>query len=204
VDARHKKNGGEEIREKKQEIRDEIVQNITGLGESPLAAKTKAIEERLFEFANYLEARIALLYTPASVEVNTRDIIKRSYMYNKIIVLPAYEVETKKVTLLKVDDPDKDLVEGPRGNMEPNPERCKTVPLDCLDIAIIPGIAMDEKGGRIGLGHGYYDRLIPELPITTRKVGLIFEDQIVSMVPMESHDKHVDIVVTDERIIYKI
>ncbi len=194
----------EEIREKKQEIRDEIVQKITKLGESPLSAKTKAIEERLFEFANYLEARIALLYTPALVEVDTRDIIKRSYMYNKIIVLPAYEAETKKVTLHKVDDPEKDLVEGPRGNMEPNPERCKTVPLDCLDIAIIPGLAMDEKGGRIGLGNGYYDRLIPELPITTRKVGLIFEDQIVSMVPMESHDKYVDIVVTDERIIYKI
>ena len=194
----------EEIREKKQEIRDEIVQKITGLGESPLAAKTKAIEERLFEFANYLEARIALLYTPAMVEVNTRDIIARSYMYNKIIVLPAYDPETKKITLLKVDDPEKDLIEGPRGNMEPNPERCKTVPLDCLDIAIIPGLAMDEKGGRIGLGNGYYDRLIPELPITTRKVGLIFEDQIISMVPMESHDKHVDIVVTDERIIYKI
>ena len=194
----------EEIREKKQEIRDEIVQKITGLGKSPLAAKTKAIEERLFEFANYLEARIALLYTPTMVEVDTQDIIKRSYMYNKIIVLPAYDPETKKITLLKVDDPEKDLIEGPRGNMEPNPERCKTVPLDCLDIAIIPGLAMDEKGGRIGLGNGYYDRLIPELPITTRKVGLIFEDQIISMVPMESHDKHVDIVVTDERIIYKI
>lgn len=194
----------EEIQEKKQEIRDEIVQKISGLGQSPLAAKTKAVEERLFEFANYLEARIALLYTPALAEVDTREIIKRSYLYNKIVVLPAYDPETKKMTLRKVDDPEKDLIQGPRGNMEPNPERCKTVPLDCLDIAIIPGLAMDEKGGRIGLGNGYYDRLIPDLPITTRKVGLVFEDQIISMVPMETHDKYVDIVVTDERIIYKI
>lgn len=194
----------EEIREKKQEIRDEMIQMITGLGEEPLAAKTKAIEERLFEFANFLESRIALLYTPAAAEVDTREIIQRSFMYNKIIVLPAFNPDSKKITLMKVDDPSKDLIEGPRGNMEPNPERCKAVPLDCLDIAIIPGLAMDEKGGRIGLGNGYYDRLIPDLPITTRKVGLIFEDQIISMVPMESHDKHVDIVVTNERIIYKI
>ncbi len=194
----------EEIQEKKQEIRDEIVQKISGLGASPLAAKTKAIEERLFEFANYLEARIALLYTPAPGEVDTQEIIKRSYLYHKIVVLPAYDPQTKKMTLRKVDDPEKDLIQGPRGNMEPNPERCKTVPLDCLDIAIVPGLAMDEKGGRIGLGNGYYDRLIPDLPITTRKVGLVFEDQIVSMVPMENHDKYVDIVVTDERIIYKI
>jgi 5-formyltetrahydrofolate cyclo-ligase len=194
----------EEIREKKQEIRDEMIQRITAIGEEPLATKTKAIEERLFEFANFLESRIALLYTPATAEVDTHEIIQRSFMYNKIVVLPAFTPDSRKITLMKVDDPSKDLIEGPRGNMEPNPERCKAVPLDCLDIAIIPGLAMDEKGGRIGLGNGYYDRLIPDLPITTRKVGLIFEDQIISMVPMESHDKHVDIVVTNERIIYKI
>jgi 5-formyltetrahydrofolate cyclo-ligase len=63
---------------------------------------------------------------------------------------------------------------------------------------------MDEKGGRIGTGDGTYDRLIPDLPATTRKVGLAFEDQIIAQVPMESHDKHVDIIITEKRIIYKI
>lgn len=194
----------EEIREKKQEIRTEMNHLIAGLDPDVLAAKTSAIEERLFEFANYLEARIAMLYMPVAAEVNTEEIIQRSYMYNKIIVLPVFDPETYQMTLMKVDDPQKDLVQGVRGNLEPNPKRCKAVPIDCLDIAIIPGLAMDEKGGRLGTGKGYYDRLIPELPITTRKVGLVFEDQIVSAIPMESHDKHVDIVVTDKRIIYKI
>jgi 5-formyltetrahydrofolate cyclo-ligase len=194
----------EEIREKKQEIRNEINRLIAQLSPDVLAAKTKGIEERLFEFANYLEARIVLLYAPVAPEVNTLEIIKRSYMYNKIVVLPAFDPENFRMTLMKVDDPDKDLVEGPRGNMEPNSKRCKVVPIDCLDIAIIPGLAMDEKGGRIGLGNGYYDRLIPDLPITTRKVGLVFEDQVIPMIPMESHDRHVDIVVTEKRIIYKI
>jgi 5-formyltetrahydrofolate cyclo-ligase len=73
-----------------------------------------------------------------------------------------------------------------------------------LDIAIIPGLCMDEKGGRLGTGKGCYDRLIPDLPITTRKVGLIFESQMVPAIPIESHDKHVDIVITENRIIYKI
>ena len=194
----------EEIREKKQEIRNEINRMFEQYPPDALAAKTKGIEERLFEFANYLEARIALLYTPAACEVDTLEIIKRSYMYNKIVVLPAFDPNNFRMTLMKVDDPDKDLVQGPRGNLEPNPKRCKAVPIDCLDIAIIPGLAMDEKGGRIGSGMGYYDRLIPDLPITTRKVGLVFEDQIVPMVPMESHDRHVDIVVTEKRVIYKI
>ncbi len=194
----------EEIREKKQEIRDEIAMKISTLTPDTVAQKTKAIEDRLFEFANFLESRIAMLYTPAANEVATLDIIKRSFVYSKIIVLPAFDPETLQMTLMKIDDPERDLVEGPRGNLEPNPERCKVVPIDCLDIAIIPGIALDEKGGRIGSGLGYYDRLIPDLPITTRKVGLVFEDQIVPLVPQESHDKHVDIIVTEARIIYKI
>jgi 5-formyltetrahydrofolate cyclo-ligase len=194
----------EEIREKKQEIRDEIASRLATLEPDAVAEKTKAIEDRLFEFANFLESRIALLYTPAANEVATLDIIERSFAYSKIIVLPAFDPETYQMTLMKIDVPDKDLIEGPRGNLEPNPERCKVVPIDCIDIAIIPGIALDEKGGRIGSGQGYYDRLIPNLPITTRKVGLVFEDQIVPLVPQESHDKHVDIIVTEARIIYKI
>jgi 5-formyltetrahydrofolate cyclo-ligase len=194
----------EEIREKKQEIRDEIASRMAALKPDAVAEKTKAIEDRLFEFANFLESRIALLYTPAANEVATLDIIKRSFAYSKIIVLPAFDPETYQMTLMKIDVPENDLIEGPRGNLEPNPERCKAVPIDCLDIAIIPGIALDEKGSRIGSGQGYYDRLIPNLPITTRKVGLVFEDQIVPLIPQESHDKHVDIIVTEARIIYKI
>jgi 5-formyltetrahydrofolate cyclo-ligase len=194
----------EEVREKKQEIRDDIARKLGALKPEQLNAKTKAIEERLFEFANFLEARIILLYTSAANEVDTDEIIRRSFMYSKIIVLPSYDPETHQMTLMKIDDPDKDLVQGPRGNRQPNPERCKVVPIDCLDIAIIPGLAMDEKGGRIGSGQGYYDRLIPELPLTTRKVGLVLEDQIVPLVPLETHDKHVDIVVTEKRVIYKI
>ncbi len=193
----------EENRDRKQEIRNETARKIAGLKPEEIAARTKAIENRLFEFANYLEARIALLYLPVGVEVDSTEIIRRSYMYNKIVVLPAFS-EPSKIALMKVDDLSRDLIAGPRGNLEPNPARCKPVPLDCLDIAIIPGIAMDEKGGRLGTGQGYYDRLIPELPITTRKVGLVFEAQILPMIPLESHDKHVDIIITESRIIYKI
>lgn len=194
----------EEIRQKKQEIRDEMIRKISEMPSEQTAARSKAIEERLFEFANYLESRIVLLYTPTLAEVDTTAIIHRSLMYNKIIVLPLFDAESRRARLFKVDDLEKDLVTGTRGNLEPNPKRCKAVPLDCLDIAIVPGLAMDEKGGRVGTGKGCYDRLIPDLPITTRKVGLIFETQMVPTIPIESHDKHVDIVITEDRIIYKI
>jgi 5-formyltetrahydrofolate cyclo-ligase len=120
------------------------------------------------------------------------------------VVLPAFDPDTFEMKLMKVDRFAKELVPGPRNVLEPDAKRCKTVPMERIDIAIIPGLAFDEKGGRIGSGKGYYDRLIPKLAITTRKVALTFEEQIVPQIPIESHDKHVDIIITDQRIIYKI
>jgi 5-formyltetrahydrofolate cyclo-ligase len=194
----------EEIREKKREIREEITRKLAAFPPEFMAEKVQAIENRLFEFANFLESRIVLLYTPLKNEVDTTGINQRSFMYNKIVVLPSFNPDTYKTRLYKVDNLEKNLVSSPRGNLEPDTKVCKSVPLDCLDLAIIPGVAMDEKGGRIGSGMGYYDRLIPDLPVTTRKVGLVFEDQILPVIPMESHDKHLDIIITEERIIYKI
>jgi len=190
----------EEIQIRKSELREEIAKKIVALPAREIAAKTKAIENRLFDFANFLEAKIALMYIHKNGEVQTTNILRRTYSYNKIVVLPAFHPANFGMTLMKVDNLDKDLQEGPRGILEPNAERCKVVPIERIDIAIIPAI----KGGRIGSGEGYYDRLIPKLAITTRKVAFGFEEQIIPQVPIESHDKHVDIIITEDRVIYKI
>lgn len=194
----------EEIGAAKSQIREDIARMVSALSDSDIAKKVGAIESRLFEFANFLEAKIALLYVNADSEVPTANIIRRAYNYNKIVVLPAFDAKTFDMNLMKVDDFDQELKPGPRGVPEPDGNLCKIVPIERVDIAIIPGLAFDEKGGRIGSGKGYYDRLIPRLAITTRKVALTFEDQIIPQVPMEPHDKYVDIIITDQRIIYKI
>ena len=194
----------EETGAAKIQTREDIANILSALAEDDKSKKFRAIENRLFEFANFLEAKIALLYINGDNEVQTGNIIKRAYSYNKIVVLPAFDPKTFEMELMKVDKVAQELKPGPRGVPEPNATCCKIVPIDRIDIAIIPGIAFDEKGGRIGTGRGYYDRLIPKLAITTRKVALTLEEQIVPQVPMESHDKHVDIIITDKRIIYKI
>ena len=194
----------EEIREKKQEIRNNIAMILENLSDKEIAEKTKQVEDNLFEFANFLEAKIVLLYVNNKTEVKSGNIIKRCFDHNKIVILPAFDIKKHKMKLMKVDDPDNDLITGPRGILEPDINRCKIVPVDCIDLAIIPGVAFDEKGGRIGTGEGYYDRFIPKLSITTRKVALALDCQIIQQIPAESHDKHVDIIITDERIIYKI
>ena len=194
----------EEIQIAKSQIREEIAQKFDALSAKEIAEKTEAIENRLFDFANFLESKITLLYINNAHEVLTENIIKRAFVYNKIVVLPAYNAENFEMELKKVDNIEKDLVPGPRNILQPDASRCKDVPIEKIDIAIIPAVALDEKGGRIGSGKGYYDRLIPRLAITTRKVALAFETQIVPQVPIESHDRHVDIIITENRVIYKI
>ena len=194
----------EEILKTKSEIRSDIAAILNALSDSEIKEKTKEIENRLFEFANFLESKIALLYINNSCEVISLDIIKRCFDLYKIVVLPAPNTNQYEMKLMKIDNIDKDLKPGIEGILEPDADHCKIVPIESIDIAIIPGVAFDEKGGRIGSGDGYYDKLIPKLPITTRKVALAFESQILPQMPVESHDKHVDIIITDKRIIYKI
>ena len=186
------------------ELRQQAMAAIDHLSKTERDERTREIEARLFDFANFLEARIVMMYLPAEGEVDTRKMIQRALDYNKIVVLPAFDPQRKDIRLLKIDNLDTDLCSDETGRPGPNPRRCRQVPLDVVDIAILPAVALDEKGGRIGRGERYFDRLIPKLAVTTRKVALGFEEQLLPQIPMESHDKFVDIIITNQRTIYKI
>ena len=194
----------EEIKLKKKEIRDAVFERTTSMAPEDQKRVNLLIQDRLFDFANFLESRIVLLYLEGTGEVPSGAILKQCMKQSKIVVLPVRATEKKEIVLVKIDRPDDCLNTGPDGKMTPDMEKCKTVPIECIDIALIPGIAFDEKGGRLGQGLGYYDRLIPDLPITTRKVALAYESMLVPQIPMEYNDKFVDIIITEDRIIYKI
>jgi 5-formyltetrahydrofolate cyclo-ligase len=194
----------EDLKEKKQELRKKIDKKISDLSRKELKQKYQAIEDQLFEFANFLEAQTALLYISQPNEVDTRPILKRCGQDLKQVVLPLFHPDNNGARFYKLYNIESDLKTGPGNIVGSDPDRCKLVNMDAIDIAIIPGIAFDEKGGRLGDGTGRYDRIIPKLPATTRKVAFAIEDQMVAQVPMDSHDKYVDIIITDKRIIYKI
>jgi 5-formyltetrahydrofolate cyclo-ligase len=194
----------ENLKTKKQEIRSQVEEKLDALPKKEIMAKYGTIEDQLFDFANFREAEVMLLYINHPHEMDTRNILKRCSEATKNIVLPLFRSENNGTRLYKVGNIDTDLKPGPDNILEPDPDRCKPFPIDDIDIAIIPGIAFDEKGGRLGIGSGRYDRIMSRLPITARRVSCALEDQMTQQVPMESHDKYVDIIITDKRIIYKI
>ena len=181
-----------------------VAERLKNLTKEELSAKYGKIEQRLFEFANFMEAQLAFLYTPVSNEIPTEWIIKKALQIEKGIALPVFTDAKNAINLYKISSDAKDLIRNANDILEPDIERCKKISLDEINIAIIPGLAFDDKGGRVGLGNNFYNKLITRLPETCRKVALAYEEQIVDQIQMESRKYTVDIIITDQRVIYKI
>lgn len=182
----------------------EVLEKMSMLTHEEREAKQKAVESNLLSFANFLEAEFVLLYIQRSTELPTERIIRTSLDVRKGIVLPAYSESRHSITLLRINNYDTDIIKTESDILEPDPNVCKKIPLDMIDVAMIPGLAFDEKGGRVGFGDGFYNRLISKLPETTRKVAIAFEEQLVEHIPMESRKYNLDIIITDKRTIFKI
>ncbi|NOX33651.1 MAG: 5-formyltetrahydrofolate cyclo-ligase [Deltaproteobacteria bacterium] len=181
-----------------------VAGRLANFTKEELSAKYKKIEHKLFEFANFMEAQLAFLYTPISSELPTREIIKKALQIEKGVALPVFTDAKNAVNLYKISNYNRDLVTSANDILEPDIEKCKKIPLEAVDIAIIPGLAFDDKGGRIGFGNNFYNKLITKLPETCRKVSLAYEEQVVDQIQMESRKFTVDIIITDKRVIYKI
>ena len=194
------------VKEEKQDIIDEITKKMGALTKDIVSAKSRAIEKRLFEFANFIESYVVLLYLNQPGEADTKNAIEASLGMNKIVVLPPGDADNnnKDLRLLKLNNLQSDIISGPGGKPCPDPTRCRVVPISSIELALVPGLVFDEKGARIGMDTGFYEKLIPKLPATTRKVSLAFEDQIIQQVPKTAIDRHVDIIITEDRVIYKI
>jgi len=181
-----------------------VAERLGKFTKEELAQKYEIIERRLFEFANFMESQMVFLYTPVDGEISTENIIKKALQIEKQLVLPALTTTKNVINLYKITSYNKDLVTGSNDILEPDIKKCKKIPLEDIDIAIIPGLAFDDKGGRVGFGNDYYRRLIAKLPETCRKISLAYEEQVVDQIQMESRKYTVDIIITDKRIIYKI
>ena len=181
-----------------------VAERLDKFTKEELSQKYEIIERRLFEFANFMESQMVFLYTPVNGEISTENIIKKALQIEKQLVLPALTTTKNVINLYKITSYNKDLVTGANDILEPDIKKCKKIPLEDIDIAIIPGLAFDDKGGRVGFGNDYYRRLISKLPETCRKISLAYEEQVVDQIQMESRKYTVDIIITDKRIIYKI
>jgi 5-formyltetrahydrofolate cyclo-ligase len=183
----------------KKEIRSSILKKRNNIRFPEILEKSRRIKDQLFHTQEFKDAKTILFYISYHNEVNTHEMIQDSLMMKKRIVVPKTDVNTRTITCSAFTQWD-DLRQGPYTILEPRQECVKEVSLDTIDLIVLPGIAFDCHGNRIGHGLGCFDRLLQK-KIHAHLFGLAFELQIVESIPPEKHDKKVEKIITEDRII---
>jgi 5-formyltetrahydrofolate cyclo-ligase len=158
----------------------------------------RAIATALVARADFQAARALLLTLPFGSEWDAAPIFAIAIGLNKLVVLPRVNLATRMLELCAVTDLERDVAPGYRGIREPLP-RCTHIDPAAIDWVLVPGVAFDRNGKRLGYGGGFYDRLLPLLPPAALRVAGGFELQIVDNIPYAAHDLTVDAVVTEAR-----
>ncbi|MBM3979969.1 MAG: 5-formyltetrahydrofolate cyclo-ligase [Planctomycetes bacterium] len=152
----------------------------------------------------YAVAETVMWYVDAGSEVRTRHTLPDALTHGKRVVVPWCVVETNELELFHLEDMS-ELVEGAYKILEPKAELrllpAKRVKPEELDLVMVPGTAFDLRGGRMGQGKGYYDRLLSNARADAPLVALAFECQIFASIPVAAHDVFMDAVITESRTI---
>jgi 5-formyltetrahydrofolate cyclo-ligase len=162
---------------------------------------SRIIAGRCVALPEYQSAATVLLYLDARSEVRTGALLSELEARGRQIVVP-YCVGDD-LGLFHLENLE-ELAAGTYGILEPRPELRgalpKEVPADRLDLVIVPGVAFDRRGGRMGHGKGYYDRLLRRVRGDAVFVALAYECQMFPRIPMLPHDAAMDIVVTEAAV----
>jgi 5-formyltetrahydrofolate cyclo-ligase len=138
-------------------------------------------------------------YCAKDDEVQTRPIIERALEEGKRVAVIVTDVPSKMLSFSEVAS-FTELAPGQFGILEPKPGRMRPISIGQADVVLVPLVAWDERGHRLGYGAGYFDRALAGATRTT-KVGLALESQRLAQIPESTHDVPLDIIVTEKRVL---
>ena len=185
-------------REAKRSLRERILQARDALPAATRIGHAHAIIAGLRAREDFQRARTVLLSLAFRSEWETRPLFDVALALGKTVVVPRVNVGSRMLDLYTIADLERDVGSGYRGIAEPL-AHCQSVATSAIDWVLVPGVAFDESGHRIGYGGGYYDRLLPTLREDARRIAGAFELQMIDRVPAAPHDLKVDAIVTELR-----
>jgi 5-formyltetrahydrofolate cyclo-ligase len=182
-------------------LRDKIKATRKGLPQASVERWSQAIRERVLGLVPVQQAVCLLCYVSIGNEVATHDLIRALLARGKQVAGPLINPETETFVPRIIFDFDSDLRPGSFGILQPRLKRSEPCELSRLRVVLVPGVAFDERGNRLGRGQGYFDHFLRRLPESVRRIGLAYECQVVPSVPAGPNDEPVDLIVTEKRVI---
>lgn len=162
---------------------------------------SRRIAARLFDLPEFGGAETVMLYLDVRDEVRTRWLLPQLFDQGKTVVVPF--CQGRELNLFRLEGLD-ELETGAFGILEPRlglrslPEKLATA--EQLDAVVVPGVAFDRRGARLGYGRGFYDRLLPRVRPDVALIGLAFECQMFAELPAAEHDVFMDRVITEAAV----
>ena len=156
----------------------------------------RAVAARILALPAYRDARVVMAYAAARGEIALDAVMADALAQGKALALPLCvgpgEMQARRVTAIE------QLRPGRYGIMEPA-DSCPPVVPEDIGLVLVPGVAFDARGGRLGQGGGYYDRFLPGT--RALRVGVCPDFALLDAVPVRAHDARMDGIVTPERTI---
>ncbi|MGH8713108.1 MAG: 5-formyltetrahydrofolate cyclo-ligase [Casimicrobiaceae bacterium] len=189
------------LREAKRALRMRV---LAARDRMPAEARVRAgarIGEAIAARADFAAATTMLLTLPFGSEWDSLPLLLRALDLGKTVALPRVDAAARTLELCRLTEPGRDVRPGYRGIPEPR-AHCTAVPAAAIDWVLVPGVAFDPFGHRLGYGGGYYDRLLPLLRPDAVRVAGAFELQLVDRIPVAPHDVPVQAVVLESRSLH--
>lgn len=160
-----------------------------------ISEKSMKIQEFLFGFEKYQNAETVMLYLSAFKEPSTAEIVKAALKSKKRVIVPVSNTENETLTLSYINGFE-ELEKGAYGILEP--KIIRPAAAADIDFILVPGIAFDYRGNRLGFGKGYYDKLLYNCG--AEKTALCYAFQLIEEIPSDAHDVPMNTIITEEGI----
>jgi len=172
----------------KHKIRKEITAKLKDHSELEKSRKSGIIKKKLLNAEEFKKSEIVMFYVSLKDEVDTLSMIDEALKTGKRVCVPVILKEEKRLIAGEIKNRLEDLEKQHFGIYQPKAGKVREVPLEDIDLVVVPGIAFDKDNVRLGRGHGYYDRFLSCLSERTRTIGLAFDFQVIADLPKDPHD----------------
>lgn len=181
-------------------LRKELKERRHKLSVKEVANKSSYIEIQLDKIISKLNVKNIMLYYSFKNEVSTEKYILKLLNNDFNVILPYSKVSTRSIIPYLIKNLKEDLSKSSFGILEPNININSVFPIDKIEVVVIPGIAFDIDGNRMGFGAGFYDRFLIKNE-NMIKIAICYDFQLLNSIPNEPHDVKMDIIITEERVL---
>lgn len=183
----------------KKRLRTDIRERLDAISPEAALSRSRQAAVNLTALQAFQDANVVMLYLTIPGEVDTAPIAHEAWQAGKTVLAPKACGESKRMKAVVCIQHDEDCFHPHHGLRQPAGN--ETIDVAEIDLVVVPALAFDADGNRLGRGGGFYDRFLAEPALRAITVGYAFAEQIVPQVPMHENDRPVDLVVTDREVL---